>query len=107
MARGNIEIANYIFGIDALQYINGFDNPSDPNALISDLIKFHLPQPLTEGQVTYLKEILIPGLPDFEWTVEYNTHLANPDDEELKRSVQNKLVNLLTAFLSLPEYNLS
>lgn len=107
MARGNIVIGDYLFGINALDYVSRFDNPSDPNVLIANLVDVHLPQPLTEGQLNYLKEILIPGLPDFEWTVEYNTHLANPDDEELKRSVENKLVNLLTAFLSLPEYNLS
>ena len=40
-----------------------------------------------------LKDILIPGLPDFEWTIEYTNFLENPTDDALRISVENKLRN--------------
>jgi hypothetical protein len=50
---------------------------------------------------------LIPGLPDFEWTVEYGDYVNDPTNEDLAMGVENKLRNLLTAMLTMPEYYLS
>jgi len=109
LAAGNIQLRNTdaILGIDILQHISELDNPTDPNALIKELTAIHLPQPLTESQNNSLKEILIPGLPDFEWTVEYGRYLADPQNEEVRLSVERKLRTFLISFLSLAEYNLS
>ena len=65
-----------------------------------------LPRPLSAGQLANLKETLIPGLPDFEWTVEYGDHLANPNDEDLAASVAAKLRDLFRAIFSLAEFQL-
>ena len=109
MAVGNNRLRNTdaLIGIDILQHISEFDDPSNPNSLIQELATIHLPQPLTENQSATLKEILIPGLPDFEWTVEYGRYLEDPQDEEVRISVERKLRSFLTSFLSLAEYNLS
>lgn len=93
--------------IDILEMVSRLDSPADPNALILDLAKLYFPQPLTEKQLASLKEVLIPGLPDFEWTVEYNEYLSHPDDQNLKASVEAKLRALLRTMLSMPEYYLS
>jgi uncharacterized protein (DUF1800 family) len=91
---------------DVLNIVAGLSNPLNPNDLINDLAGFLLPQPLMDTQLTYLKNVLIPGLPDFEWTVEYNLYLQNPDDEDIKRTIELKLRSLLLSILAMPEYYL-
>lgn len=102
----------YFFGgnrikIEPLQWITQFDNNLDPNELIAEMSYLLLPQPLTSGQLDALKEVLIPGLPDYEWTVEYSQHLANPDDQNLREAVDNKLSALTAAIVNLAEFHLS
>ena len=93
--------------IDPLSFVETIDNPNDPNALIDEFVRILFPQPITDDQKAALKEVLIPGLPDFEWTVEYNLYLANPDDQELAEAVATKLRQLIQAMLSMPEFYLS
>lgn len=100
-------LGDFFFGIDILSHISSFKDAFDPNALIEEFVSRHLPQPLTQNQLDYLKDILIPGLPDFEWTVEYGNYVGQPDNPEVRRSVENKLRTFLAAFMSLPEYYLS
>jgi len=62
---------------------------------------------LTDSQKTFLKGVLIPGLPDFEWTTEYNNFLDNPNDTNIQMSLENKLNDLLYMISILPENHLS
>ena len=101
----------YTFGgirvdIDVLAFIANLDNPLEPNELILEISNLFYPEGLTEKQRNYLKTILIPGLPDFEWTVEYTDFLDHPDDSNLQRSIESKVMALLNAMISLPEYQL-
>lgn len=93
--------------IDVLALVQTLDNPSDPNALIEELAAFMFPQPLTDAQKGYLKEVLIPGLPDYEWTVEYSEWAADPTNEDLAAPVDAKLRNLLQVMMAMPEFYLS
>lgn len=93
--------------IDVFDMVAQIDQAFDPNVLIEELAKRFYPQALTENQRADLKEILIPGLPDFEWTVEYNLYLEDPSNNEIKASVELKLRTLLQKMLSMPEYYLS
>ena len=100
------QIGNHTFIIDVLGLLEGFDNALDPNAMIEEMIQLFMPRPLTEGQKTYLKSVLIPGLPDFEWTVEYSEYLNDPTNPDKKMAVENRLRSMLNALLALPEYYL-
>lgn len=91
---------------DYLAWIEQIPNATEPNDLINGIVLRLLPRSLTEGQIANLKEALIPGLPDFEWTVEYGKHLSNPEDEDLKASVEAKLRDLFRAIFSLAEFQL-
>lgn len=93
--------------IDPLAFAATLENPFDPNALIEEFRRILFPQPITDGQKAALKEVLIPGLPDYEWTVEYSDYLANPDNAGLTEAVASKLRQLLQAMLSMPEFYLS
>ncbi len=92
--------------VDVLSFIQTIDNPLDPNAVIDEFTAILFPQPITQDQKDYLKEVLIPGLPDFEWTVEYSEYLADPSNSDLAESVENKLRTLIRTMLSMPEFYL-
>lgn len=94
------------FNFDYLEFIADIPDATDPNELIRTLTSLLLPRPLTEGQMANLKEALIPGLPDFEWTVEYGMHLSEPDNEELADAVDDKLRDLFRAIFNLAEFQL-
>ncbi|NND09552.1 MAG: DUF1800 domain-containing protein [Saprospiraceae bacterium] len=92
---------------DLLNLIEGIEDRHDPNALIDNLGEILFPEAITDGQKEYLKSLLIPGLPDYEWTVEYDLYKTNPEDEELKNALNARLQTMLIGMLSLPEYQLS
>lgn len=93
--------------IDVLSLIKSLSNPADINTLIEDFVLLMMPKPLAENQLLTLKEIMIPGLPDYEWTIEYEDHLNNPNDVQLRRAVENKIRAMLTYLMRMPEYQLS
>ncbi len=104
--------AGYNFGgfrvkINVLELIKTLDDPYDPNEVIRGFTDIFFPQPIEDEQIKALKEVLIPGLPDYEWGVEYTDYEANPNDTQLARSVEAKLQSLLKAMLSMPEFYLS
>lgn len=106
LANNGLRFAGYDIKIESLKFVENLSDPYDPNTLISDLVKLLFPYPISDVQEDALKEILIPGLPDFEWTVEYGNYISNPSDENLKASVEQKLQNLLQRMMSMPEYYL-
>ena len=89
--------------IDTLAVISKLENPLEPNDLIIDLANTLFPNPISQGQIEFLKEILIPGLPDYEWTVEYAEYLEDPDNQDKRIGVENKLKALLGTMLKMPE----
>ena len=93
--------------IDALKFTASIDDPFDPNNLIDEFSRILHPQPISQEQKDLLKSILIPGLPDFEWTVEYGDYVNNPGNTDLEAAVRAKLENMLGAMMSMPEFYLS
>ncbi len=97
---------NNTLAADLLGLVEGFDNPDDPSDLVRELTERLLPEPLTEVQITSLKSVLLPGLPDFEWTVEYGQHRANPQDTALAAGLEAKLRILAETILTTAEAHL-
>jgi len=94
------------FYLDPIKTAYISNDPSDINDLIPTLGNLLFPKAITESQLLELKEVLIPGLPDFEWTVEWNKYITNPNDTNQKKAVENSLKNLLTKMCSMAEYQL-
>ncbi len=97
---------NFVAIIPVLLITIGITNASDPNVLIDTFAERMFNYPITTAQRTALKDFLIPGLPDFEWTVEYNSLLANPTDTALQQSVNLKLQNLVAAMCQMAEFQI-
>jgi uncharacterized protein (DUF1800 family) len=97
----------YSAKVDLLTFVSKLDSPDIADELIDQLVATLFPQPITTAQHDYLKGILLPGLPDYEWTVEYTDYLDNPNNVNLANAVKSKLTALLKAMLSMPEFHLS
>ncbi len=82
------------------------DNPADINNLLATLTGLLFPMPLRADQLTALKDTLIPGLPDFEWNLEWNKYINNPSDANQKKAVGNSLTALLLKMVSMAEFQL-
>lgn len=92
--------------VPVLSIAANINNATDPNVLITELSNILFCYPISESQLNSLKDILIPGLPDFEWTIEYSNHLSNPSDLALKESVENKLKNLFSVMVRMSEFQI-
>jgi len=92
--------------VPVLDIVNNIPNAFDPNILINTLAEIMFNYPITTAQVTSLKDILIPGLPDFEWSVEYSNYLSNPSNTALAASVKNKLKNLFSVMVRMSEFQI-
>lgn len=103
---GNYRKKGEVIRADLIALAEMTSTPSDPGTLISELCELLLPVTVSEAQITELKEVLIPGLPDFEWTVEWNDYKSNPEDTALKEAVTNALGLLVDAIMHMAEYHL-
>lgn len=106
MATGQLVILGQRLAVDVLGIIAGIPQAEYPDQMIRGLCDIYLPYPLTDEQYAYLKGILIPGLPDFEWTIEYGLYLNDPANVVYKTAVENRLRALFIGLLNLPEYQL-
>jgi uncharacterized protein (DUF1800 family) len=92
--------------IDPIAFAQEVSDPSDPNALIDEFAQYLFPVAITANQKAFLKETLIPGLPDYEWTIEWGDYLADPSDTAKRDAVNMKLQALLLLMMSMAEYQL-
>lgn len=107
LSQDGFKFSNFPLQIDVLNFISSLTNPEDPNELIDEMALILFPKALSQTQRDLLKDMLIPGLPDFEWTLEYGLYLEDPTDEERSLSVEKRLRNMIQAMLSLPQFHTS
>jgi hypothetical protein len=72
--------------------------------MIEEMAQRLMPQPLNQAQLDGIKELLLPGLEDFVWSGEYADFIANPMDDALRESVNDRLTNMLYGMLQLAEF---
>ncbi|MDX1942843.1 MAG: DUF1800 domain-containing protein [Saprospiraceae bacterium] len=96
-----------VIKFDVLKFIKQLDDPYDPNKVIEGFAQILFPRPITAKQITALKEIILPGLPDYEWGVEYTDYEANPNDMQLANAIDTKLRELLSQMMKMAEFYLS
>jgi len=97
----------YTIQISPLGLLNKLENPSDPNAVVAEIAALFFPVALPRTQADALKNILLPGLPDFEWTVEYNQYKSEPNNQMYVNAVSARMKNLLAAMFMIAENHLS
>ena len=92
------------FIIDPLAFVDALPNPSNVEDMIKDTAIILFPQAISDGQVDYLKNVLLSGLPDSVWQEEYVNYSIDPTNEAFAAPVRTKLRLLLSVMLTMPEY---
>lgn len=107
-AQIRIDNSNNIFRekVPFLAFTDSIEDAENPNVLLQGFAQYLFNYPITEEQITSLKDVLIPGLPDFEWTLEYNRYLSNPDDDEIKATIETRLKNVFSILVRMSEFQI-
>jgi hypothetical protein len=94
--------------MDVIEYSKGFSNPSDPNVLISDALKYLHSIPGSAEIKAKLKDILLYGqTSDYYWTNAWNDYINNPSDAAKKKIVSDLLTLFYKYIFDLAEYQLN
>jgi uncharacterized protein (DUF1800 family) len=92
--------------IDPVAFANLTSAPALPDTLINEWAGFLYAFDITPAQKAFLKEALLPGLPDYEWTIEWTDYVNDPTDPGKTAAITTKLRELLGVMLAMPEYQL-
>lgn len=92
---------------DLIEFVKGFDTPEYPDQLIEEAELLFLGIPLSEKSKGILKSILLAGQQeDYHWSLAWNDHLNNPEDQEFKNVVENRLRSTFINLMQQGEYHL-
>ena len=95
--------------VDGSEFAKTLPNPSDPNALIDDSLKYLYRINLSATLKAQIKkDILLSGqITDGYWTDAWNTFIATPTNTANTTTVKNKVRDLYKYFMNLSEYQLA
>ncbi len=95
--------------VDAAEYVKFLSTPSDPNLLISELLKYLFRMDLTIASKNQIKkDILLAGqAQDYYWTNLWVEFIINPTNTANATLVRNRLRDLLKYLMNLAEYQLA
>src|SRR5438445_11348099 len=91
---------------DVLALAQATSKPGTVDTLVSELADQFYPITLTDVQIKYLKDVMLSGLPEYEWGVEWDDYVAAPTDATKIKPVQTRLQALLGAMMQMAEFQL-
>lgn len=91
--------------IDVLNFVDNLSLPTDAPTVIDDIADVFAPKGLSATQKLTLKAILTNGLPDFEWTLQYNDYVNNPGNSTYSDPVRIRLELVLSTLFKMPEFH--
>lgn len=100
-----IPVNGNFFKIDGLLVVDSLSLPSDAPTVIQDLTDMFCPKGLTAAQQLTLKLMLTNGLPDFEWTLQYNDYQANIGNPTYEDPVRTRVELVLSQMFQMPEFH--
>ncbi len=99
-----IEVDGEHWKINSLDFVDNLSSPASAPDVIQDMVDVFLPKGATTAQKDTLRLILTDGLPDFEWTIQYNDYLSNPGDPSYSDPVKARIEATLATLFQLPEF---
>jgi len=93
--------------IDPIAFVKTLSDPTDPNVIVNETAQYLFAVTPTANQVAFLKDTLLPGLPDYEWTTEWAAYLGDPTNAAKISAISGKLKALLALMMEMPEFQLS
>lgn len=94
--------------LNRIALVQALPNPSAPYEMVRDLSRQLFAIELTTEQINHLVDnVLMPGVPYYEWTEQWNDFIRNQNDQNKRRAVDMRLQNLLRFMMRMAEYQLS
>ena len=90
--------------LNTLTFLDNLTLPGDAPTVIDDIADIFTPKGMSATQKLILKAILTNGLPDFEWTLQYNEYLANPGNATYSDPVEQRVKLVLQQVFHMPEF---
>ncbi|MDW8019590.1 MAG: DUF1800 domain-containing protein, partial [Chloroherpetonaceae bacterium] len=94
--------------LNRIALVQSLPNPADPYQMVRDLSRQIFAVELSMSQINYLVEnVLMPGVPYYEWTEQWNDFMRNQSDANRRRAVDMRVQNLLRYLFRMAEYQLA
>jgi uncharacterized protein (DUF1800 family) len=95
------------YAMNSITLAQSTSQPEDPEKLVKELSNLIFAIPLTKEQVDFLIDnVLVAGLPRYEWNGEWYSFAQNPNDNARRMAVKAKLDLLLLFILRMAEFQL-
>jgi len=101
-----IPVSGYTLKIDPIPFLNNLSLPSSADAVIDDICELFISKPVDSALHTTLVNILTNYLPTFEWTLQYNEYLSNPNDPAFVDPVRYRVNLVLDRVFKMPHYQM-
>ncbi|MBL7999419.1 MAG: DUF1800 family protein, partial [Candidatus Kapabacteria bacterium] len=92
--------------IDVIELAKQTSAPGNITVLVNELCEIAYPLPVPDESKQKFKQVLLGGLPDYEWTVEWTDYMNDQTNDAKKTAVENKLRAMLKYMLAMAEYQL-
>jgi uncharacterized protein (DUF1800 family) len=95
-----------VLPFDSVDYVQKFSNPEDPYKLIDNITaNFYAIDLTDEVKTDLVKTVLQSGVPDYEWTTQWNNFIAdNGKTASLRRAIKLKLDGVIRFLMGMAEY---
>ena len=105
LTSNNFNVNGNIFKIQVLNLLNGLSQPASAPQVIEDLCLVLFPKDIPASDKLAIKAILTGGLPDFEWTLQYNEYLADPSNPTFYTPVELRMQAVLNIMFKMPQFH--
>ncbi|NJC26220.1 hypothetical protein GGR27_001719 [Lewinella antarctica] len=93
-------------GLGWLEFVERLTIPEDVIEVVQECIDIFLPRELHPDQFDALKNELLRGQQDREWTIQWNSYLASPSNPDITRPLTNNIKSFFRALFSMAEFHL-
>ena len=94
--------------LDLISMARRTSNPGDPRVLVGEFAEAVFALELTANQKDYLvTSVLIPGLPDYEWSNYWSQYIGDPNNTQKRNAVVTRLNALMKFMMRMAEFQLS
>ena len=105
-AQPNFNSGGIRYDIAGIELVEELENPLDIYVVIKEFAKLLFVKPLDKNQVQAIRDVVLPGLPDYEWPYEYNEYLKNKNDKATRDAIDLKVRIMLLYMMRMPEYQM-
>jgi uncharacterized protein (DUF1800 family) len=107
LVNGTFRAGGRAITFNSLEFVKRLPAPSDAVKLVDDICATLMAVDLTRQQKNFLiDQVLIPGLPRYEWTYEWQGHTSDPNNAAKRMSLKMKLDNLFRFLFRMAEYQM-